>query len=138
MTAIVSATAAVSPQFYDIDPMGVVWHGNYPRFLEAGRTALLDKIGYGYSEMVASGFLWPVIDMHIRYYRPIVLHQSVEVVAGLTEWEHRLKIDYLVRDEKSGQRLCKASSMQVAVAASTQEMLWETPAAFREKLAPYL
>jgi acyl-CoA thioester hydrolase len=138
MTALVTASAETIAQFFDLDPMGVVWHGNYARFLELGRSALLDKIDYGYAEMRESGFLWPVIDMHIRYYRPVVLHQAIEIVASITEWEHRLKIDYLIRDSRSGQRLSKGSSLQVAVDAKSNEMLWETPAIFRQKLAPYL
>ncbi len=87
MKAIVSETAKVCPQFYDLDPMNIVWHGNYPRFFELARTALLAKIGYGYDAMLASGFAWPVIDMHIRYYRPLRLARWVDVTASITEWE---------------------------------------------------
>ena len=39
-------------EFYDVDTMGVVWHGNYIKYMEAVRCVLLDKIGYGYSEMM--------------------------------------------------------------------------------------
>ena len=31
------------------------------------RCALLDRIDYNYAQMKASGYAWPVIDMHIRY-----------------------------------------------------------------------
>ena len=82
--------------------MSVVWHGHYPRFFELARAALLARIGYGYEEMMASGHAWPVIDMHIRYYRPMRLGQRIDVTASITEWESRLKIEYLARDEQSG------------------------------------
>jgi acyl-CoA thioesterase FadM len=42
--------------FHDADPMGITWHGNYFRYLESARAALLDTIGYNYSEMVESGY----------------------------------------------------------------------------------
>lgn len=138
MKAIVSETVRTCPQFFDIDPMGVVWHGNYPRFFELGRAALLTKIGYGYDSMLESGFLWPVIDMHIRYYRPMRLGQWLDIIAGITEWDNRLKIDFLARDAASGAKLSKASSVQVAVDIKSNEMQWETPAILKEKLAPYL
>ena len=51
MKPIVSETVRVCPQFYDLDPMNIVWHGNYPRFLEQARCALLDKIAFNYVEM---------------------------------------------------------------------------------------
>ncbi len=71
MTPIVSASVQAVPQFYDLDPMGIVWHGNYPRFLELARVALMDRIGYGYAAMKASGFAWPIIDMSMRFARPM-------------------------------------------------------------------
>lgn len=138
MKAIVSETTRVCPQFYDLDPMNIVWHGNYPRFLELARTALMDRIGYGYDEMVGSGYAWPIIDMRIRYYRPLKLARWVEFTASLTEWENRLKIDYLGRDAESGEKTTKGQSVQVAVDISTQEMVWQTPDILREKLQPFL
>lgn len=138
MKGIVSATVRTCPQFYDVDPMGVVWHGNYARFFELGRAALLTKIDYGYQAMIDSGFLWPVIDLHIRYYRPMRLGQWMDIIASITEWENRLKIDFLARDAGSGEKLSKASSVQVAVDIKTNEMQWQTPPILKEKLAPYL
>jgi acyl-CoA thioester hydrolase len=138
MIAIVSETVRTCPQFYDLDPMGVVWHGNYPRFLELGRAALLTKIDYGYDAMQASGYMWPVIDMHIRYYRPIRLAQWFDVTASISEWENRLKIDFIARDAANGAKLTKASSVHVAVDIKTQEMLWQSPPILAQKLAAWL
>ncbi|MEQ8266971.1 MAG: acyl-CoA thioesterase [Parvibaculum sp.] len=138
MKAIVTATAPVEVHFHDLDPMNIVWHGNYARFFELGRSALLGKIGYGYAAMKASGFAWPVIDMHIRYYRPLMLGQRAEIVAGIVEWENRLKIDYLIRDAQSGQKITRGHTVHVALDIATEEMQWETPAILREKLASWL
>ena len=138
MTDIVSESVRSCPQFFDIDPMGVVWHGNYPRFFELGRAALLTKIDYGYEAMQLSGYMWPVIDMHVRYYRPIRLAQWIEIIATVTEWENRLKIVYLIRDAETAAKLTKGSSVHVAVDMKTQEMLWQTPPILKEKLASWL
>lgn len=138
MAAIVTATTTAKPQFYDIDSMNIVWHGYYPKFMELGRVAILDKIDYGYEQMIASGYGWPIIDMRFRYARPMRLHQEIEIVAGITEWENRLKIDYEFKDLKTGHRLNRCSSVQVAIEIETETMLWETPSILREKLAPWL
>ena len=34
-------------QFYDLDPMEVVWHGHYVNYLEIVRGVLLDTIDHG-------------------------------------------------------------------------------------------
>lgn len=138
MKAIVTASALFDIHFYDLDPMNIVWHGNYAKYFELGRVALLTRIGYGYGAMKASGYAWPVIDMHIRYYRPLELGQQAEVVAGVVEWENRLKIDYLIRDPQSGRKITRGHTVHVALDIETKEMQWETPPVLREKLAPWL
>jgi acyl-CoA thioester hydrolase len=138
MKALVVEEVRIAPQFYDLDPMNIVWHGNYARFFEIARTALLQRIGYGYEAMVAGGHAWPIVDMHMRYYRPLRLAQPAVIAAGLVEWENRLKVNYLIRDEKSADKLTKGHTVQVALEIKTERMLWETPAVFRDRLKPFI
>ena len=121
-------------QFYDLDPMGVVWHGHYTRFLEEARCTLLDHIGYNYSEMKMSSFIWPIVDMRIKYVRPIKFHQAFIVSATLVEYINRLKIDYVITDATSQEVLTKASTVQVAVDAETTELCLESPAILIQKV----
>ena len=37
--------------FFDVDAYRVVWHGNYPKYIEMARCALLSEIGCPYSVM---------------------------------------------------------------------------------------
>ena len=131
------AEVDVKVQFFDLDPMQVVWHGNYVRYLEVARCELLDSIEYNYEQMKDSGYAWPIIDLHARYIKPAVFGQLVRVRANLIEWENRLKIGYLIVDANTGQRLLKASTTQVAVDITTQEMCFASPAILAEKLACY-
>jgi acyl-CoA thioester hydrolase len=138
MKALVTATVQAAPQFYDLDPLNMVWHGNYPRFLELARVALMDKIGYGYKDMQASGFEWPIVGLRMRYVRSLRLAQRFSIEAGIIEWENQLKIAYELRDASDGSRIMRASSVQVAVEAATGEMQWASPPILRERLSPYL
>ena len=129
-----SAEVPVKVQFYDLDPMQVVWHGNYARFFELGRCAVLDSIDYGYQQMKASGYAWPVIDMHMRYLQPTTMSQELIVRAEIVEWENRLKLQYLIRDAQTGMRLTKGSSVQVAVEMSSGLMCLQSPPILFERL----
>jgi acyl-CoA thioester hydrolase len=131
---MISAEVIVKAQFYDLDPMQIVWHGNYARFLEQARCALLDKIDFGYRAMAETGYLWPVVDLRIKYVRPIRFGQEVRVVATMVEHEYRLKIDYRLTDAASGEVLTKAHTIQVAVDAATQELCFQSPAVLYEKV----
>jgi acyl-CoA thioester hydrolase len=117
----------VKPLFQDADPMGVVYHGNYFRFFEQARHALMEMIDYSYKKMTASGYLWPIIDTRVKYVKPIPFDHEIRVTAKLTEWENRLRVDYIIYDNGSGERMTKAHTMQVAVDIETQEMCFVSP-----------
>ena len=128
------AEVEIDVQFFDLDPMEIVWHGNYVKYLEIVRCALLDKIGYNYPQMKESGYLWPVIDMQLRYVGPATFGQKLKLRADLVEWENRMKIDYLITDAASGKRLNRASTTMVAVDAASREMCFASPPVLFEKL----
>lgn len=135
---MISADVTLTVQFYDLDPMQVVWHGNYARYLEQARCALLDRIGYNYPEMDESGYVWPIVDMRLKYVRPARFGQSIRVTATLKEYENRLRIEYRIRDAASGDVLTKAETTQLAVNAATQELCLETPAALQDRVRTFL
>ncbi len=129
-----SAEAEIQVQFFDLDPMQVVWHGHYVKYLEVARCALLDAIDYNYTQMKASGYAWPVIDMRLRYIDAATFGQRLKLRADIVEWENRLKIDYLITDAASGRRLLRGSTTQVAVDMITREMCFVSPAVLFQKL----
>jgi acyl-CoA thioester hydrolase len=129
-----SAEAEIQVQFFDLDPMEVVWHGHYVKYLEVARCALLDAIDYNYTQMKASGYAWPVIDMRLRYIDSATFGQRLKLRAEIVEWENRLKIDYLITDVASGRRLLRGSTTQVAVDMVTREMCFVSPAVLFQKL----
>lgn len=120
--------------FQDADPMGVIYHGNYFRYFEEARRILMEKIAYGYLAMKESGYIWPIIDTRVRYVKAIPFGHEIRVTAKLTEWENRLRVDYMIFDAQSGQRMCKAHTMQVAVSISAQEMRFASPDILLKKI----
>lgn len=115
--------------FFDVDSMHIVWHGHYVKYLEVARCALLERLGHDYPRMQASGYMWPVIDLQLRYIRGATFGQRLKVRASLVEWEHRLKINYLISDALSGERMTRASTVQVAVHIASGEMQLASPQA---------
>jgi len=121
ISAIIEATVA----FHDIDVIGVMWHGHYLKYLENARWALMDQIGFGYDVMSASGFAWPIVEMHVKYVQAARLGDQLRVRASLIEWENRLIVNYLVL--RADERLARARSVQVAVNASNVALQFTTP-----------
>jgi len=124
--------------FFDVDSMHIVWHGHYVKYLEVARCALLDRLGHNYTAMQASGFGWPVIDLQLRYIRGATFGQRLTVRASLVEWENRLKIHYLISDADSGERMTRASTVQVAVHIDSGEMQLVSSQAMLDAVAKVL
>ncbi|QIL80964.1 acyl-CoA thioesterase [Diaphorobacter sp. HDW4A] len=129
-----SCEIEVTPAFYDIDVMEIVYHGNYVRFLELARSALLAKFNYDYPRMRDSGFGWPVVDMRLKYVRPATFGQKLKIRSTITEWENRLRIDYVISDAETGQKINTAYTIQVAVDMQTREMCFVCPPVLWERL----
>ena len=120
--------------FFDVDAMHIVWHGHYVKYLEIARCELLRTFDYDYPQMQASGFMWPIVELNLKYRGSARFGKKIEVTATLVEWEHRLKINYRITDVESGQTLTKASTVQVAVDQSTQQLCFESPKILLTKL----
>jgi acyl-CoA thioester hydrolase len=116
--------------FHDVDLMGVVWHGHYLKYLEGARWRLLDRLDYGFEVMRGSGYLWPIIEAHLRHVRSAAFGDRLAVTASLVEWRERLAINYLVAEAGSGARVARARTVQVAVCGSTGELQFASPADF--------
>ncbi len=127
MRTDLSTEIGLTPAFHDIDPMEVVWHGHYMKYLELARCALLQRFDYDYPQMRESGYAWPIVDLRVKYVRSARFGQALKVRAEIVEWENRLKIDYQVVDAGTGEVLTRAHSIQVAVDMRTGEMCFVSP-----------
>lgn len=129
-----SAEIELSPAFHDIDLMEVVWHGHYLKYMELARCALLTRLDYDYPQMRESGYAWPVVDVRVKYIRPVSFGRKVLVRAEIVEWENRLKVEYEIRDASTNERLTTAHTIQVAVDIATREMQYVCPRVLWERL----
>ncbi|KRW55946.1 acyl-CoA thioesterase [Stutzerimonas nitrititolerans] len=131
-SGVLQAEVEVLVPFFDVDSMDVVWHGHYIKYFEVARCALLDRIGHNYQQMRDAGYAWPVIDVQLRYMRGARFNQRIIVRADLIEWENRLKINYLINDAVTGERMTRGTSVQVAVEIASREMQLASPRVFVE------
>jgi len=131
-TGVLQAEVEILVPFFDVDSMDVVWHGHYIKYFEVARCALLDSIGHNYQQMRDAGYAWPVIDVQLRYMRGARFNQRILVRADLVEWENRLKINYLINDAETGERMTRGTSVQVAVEIASREMQLASPRVFVE------
>lgn len=132
---LLTESVIIDVPFHDCDPMQVVWHGNYARYFEVARSALLRKMDYDYEDMSNSGYAWPIVDMRVKYIGSARYAQHIKVVANLVEFDPRLKIDYVITCVATGKKLTKASTTQLAVDMATMELQFAAPEVLIKKMS---
>jgi len=121
-------------EFYDLDPMQVVWHGNYVNYFEIGRRSLLDKIGYSYYEMEKTGFAFPVVEISLKFIGSLRFKDRARIRSVLMEYENCLKIKYEIYNAGSGVLVTRGSSTQMAFDIKAGESCFSCPGILIEKV----
>ena len=71
--------------YADTDMMGVVYHANYLKWFEIGRTQLIKELGFSYLDMEKEGYLAPVYSVQVTYKRAVRYGDKVYVKTWVEE-----------------------------------------------------
>jgi len=132
------AETELTVEFFDLDPLKIVWHGNYLNYFEAGRRSLLEKIDYDYNDMEKSGYAFPIIEISAKYLDSLRFRDRALVKAVLMEYENRLRIRYEIRNAKTGIVTTKGLSTQMAFDMKTNESCFVCPQILIDKVEAFI
>ncbi len=86
--------------YADTDAMGIVYHTNYIKWFEIGRTELLRSVGIVYAEMEAQGYNLPLTEVYCNYLFPAKYDQIIVVETELEYFKKAsMKFVYTIWDE---------------------------------------
>lgn len=107
-------TVRVKVRFSEVDPIRMVWHGNYVKYMEDAREAFGRTFGLGYMHIFESGYFAPVFDMRLRYLGTATVDDELEVSIAYKPAEGaKLCFDYEIRRIPDGKLILKASTVQL-------------------------
>ncbi|MBQ1612619.1 MAG: acyl-CoA thioesterase [Alphaproteobacteria bacterium] len=118
----------VKISFEDLDPMNIVWHGNYMRYMEQARCDMLDKLNYTYTDMRDDGYAYPVAKMNVKYIKPAEFGDILMIKSEIVSVEPSLDIKYVVFNKKTGEKIFEASTMQIGIDTQTRKSIYTPPA----------
>ena len=102
--------------YVDTDRSSVVYHSNYFRYFELGRATLMRDNEYPYYEIEESGFVYPIIEVGIKYYSPLHYDDLMWIHTRPDELERvRLKFEYLVTHAETGELICTGFTQHCAL-----------------------
>ncbi len=121
------STYEVKVSFEDIDYMGIVWHGNYMRYMEQARCDLFEKLNYTYIDMKNDNYAYPVAKMKVKYIKPAEFRDILVIKTEIISVEPSLEINYIFYSKKTNQKLFEGYTMQIAIDVRTRESLYNAP-----------
>jgi len=102
----------------EVDPLGIVWFGNYARFFEEASTELGRRCGLSYADFRDARLLAPIAQFHVDYLTPIRLDE-VFVVSCSYLWNPgaRLNAEYEIV-KPTGEHVARGWSVQLFLDAA--------------------
>lgn len=116
----------LSVPFHDCDPLFVVWHGHYYKYLELARTRLFQNCGLDVPDVREMGYRMYVTETRCRYMFPLSYNDRVRVTARFRETSPLLKITYTVTNLTHDRKSARART-DIATTDAAGNLLVTTP-----------
>lgn len=123
--------------YADVDQMGYVYYGNYPKFYEIARTETIRSLGMSYKEIEDRGVMMPVIEIGIKYKRAAHYDELLSVHTFVKEMPQGVKMTFFheVYNEKG--ELLNEGFVTLAFMRSSDHHPCRVPGFLKELLAPH-
>jgi acyl-CoA thioester hydrolase len=123
-------------RFNEVDSWGIVWHGHYIAWFEAGRMALLRKFQLQPQDFAQMGYLAPVVDLKCSYKEPARLDEEIIIrTTVLKPTKAALTFQFAVLRKKDRKLLVTGEETQVLLTLEGK-MLYYIPPELEERLKP--
>lgn len=104
--------------YADTDRSSVVYHANYLRYFEFGRTSLMREADYPYKEIEAKGYVYPIVDLGIKFYEPLYYDDPMWVYTRPADIERvKVRFDYIITHGETGSMICTGFTQHCALSA---------------------
>lgn len=102
--------------YADTDAMGVVYHTNYIRWFEIGRTEMMRTLGIVYADLEKQGYHLPVTELYCHYHWPARYDEIVRLETKIAFFRRAsLKFEYEIRDEAAARLLVEGYSVHAFI-----------------------
>jgi len=101
-------------RFNEVDAYGVVWHGHYIGWFEAGRNELTERFHLGPLQLKGKNLLAPVVDLTCQFKLPATFGDALVIQTTMERTEvAKLIFHYRVLHKKNGKILATGSTTHV-------------------------
>lgn len=80
-------------RFDELDPLAIMWHGNYASFFEEARVSLCDRHGIGYADFAANNVIIPLRKFYADYFAPLEFGK-VYTIRAMLHFNPAARLDF--------------------------------------------
>lgn len=123
--------------YADTDAMGIVYHTNYIRWFEIGRTELFRGLGIAYRDVESEGYSFPLTQAYCHYHLParyddlLFLETDIDFVKRAS-----IKFVYKIWDEDHSSLLTEGYTVHACM--DRKGKVIRLPALITDKLGIYI
>ena len=102
-----------SVPFYDLDPMQMVWHGNYLKYFDTTRAELCHALGFGPVDYFNKNkILFPIIKTSTKHIVSLRYRDQFTCKAVVKDARYKIVVDFEIRLNNNGTLCAKGRSEQ--------------------------
>ena len=121
MAELKSCEIEIRVPYADVDQMGCVYHSNYLKYFEQGRTELLRKNGWAYRELEKAGTYFVVTKANCNYHSPAHYDELLTLTTTVRRVTlARIDHHYELRRKEDGQLLSTGATSLACVNSNGQ------------------
>ncbi len=114
--------------FHDLDPMAIVWHGNYLKYFDITRFALFEAAGIDlYQYLQDHQYAFPVSKSSVKNIFPLRFNDEFICKATITEACYKIAMVFEIRLKKDDTLCAKGKAEQVAVKMPEMKLQYRIP-----------
>ena len=125
MTKILKDRAEVRVRFGEVDSMGIVWHGNYVKYIEEGRESFGHKYGISYLDIYANDVMAPVVKMNIEFKKQVQYGDRLVIETEYVDNEAaKIVFNYRIFRKSDNELMATATTTQVFIDLKKEMLLY--------------
>jgi acyl-CoA thioester hydrolase len=114
--------------FHDLDPLQIVWHGNYFKYFDIARFGLFKQAGIDlYQYLIRQQIVFPVTRFSTKHIVPLRFDDEFICTATVVEAVYKIAIAFEIRLAENGTVCARGKSEQLCVKVPEMEMQFEIP-----------
>ena len=107
--------------------MGIVWHGNYVKYIEEGRESFGRKYGISYLDIYAQELMVPIVNINIDFKKTVKYGDTILIETEYLDQDAaKIQFKYKLYRKSDNELVATAESTQVFI-NTNHEMILYTP-----------